>query len=94
MYSTLAFAPVATNPSGLVSNSPQMTSSATINGVATPLSGFQVLARSGWVDTNGNVLGLILVRACAGSCVARVMLRDLAQHAGCAVCFALRHISC
>jgi hypothetical protein len=60
---TLAFAPVATNPSAAVSNNPQVTNSATVNGVATPLSGFQVLARSGWTDTNGNVLGLMLVRA-------------------------------
>jgi hypothetical protein len=62
-YSTLAFAPVANNPSAPVSNNPQVTNSATVNGVATPLSGFQVLARSGWTDTNGNVLGLMLVRA-------------------------------
>jgi hypothetical protein len=36
--------------------------SAIINGVSTPLSGYNVLARSGWADNNGNVLGRLLVR--------------------------------
>jgi hypothetical protein len=61
--STLQFAPIVVNPSALVANSVQSTNSATINGVVTPLSGYETLARSGWVDTNGAVMGLVLVRA-------------------------------
>ena len=61
-YSTLSFAGVTSNPSAAVSNSNQVTSSATINGVATPLGGFQLLARTGWTDTNGVVMGRVLVR--------------------------------
>ena len=77
-YSTLAFAPIPTNPTGMASNYFQATSSATINGVVMPLDGYSVLARSGYTDLNGNVLGALLVRArarvarrrCASACCA------------------------
>lgn len=35
---------------------------ATINGQYTPLSGFQTVARTGFTDTNGAILGMLLVR--------------------------------
>jgi hypothetical protein len=59
---TLAFNAISVNPSAMVANSFAATSGATINGVATPLSGFNVLARTGWTDTNGAVMGQLLVR--------------------------------
>lgn len=34
---------------------------ATINGQYTPLAGFQTVARSGFTDTNGATLGMIMV---------------------------------
>jgi hypothetical protein len=60
---TIAFNPISTNPTAMASNSFRATNGATVNGVAMPLSGYNVLARSGFIDTNGAVLGLALVRA-------------------------------
>ena len=59
----ITFSSVVLNQSGMASNSFQVSSAATINGVTKPLSGYDVIARSGFVDSNGNILGLLLVRA-------------------------------
>lgn len=56
-YGTIAFAPITTNPTPNVSHNFVSTHSATVNNVATPLAGFKAYARSGFVDTNGVVLG-------------------------------------
>ena len=64
VYSTIAFSAIPTNPPAAASNYFMATSSATINGVVTPLDGFNVLARSGYSDQNGVVLGALLVRRC------------------------------
>ena len=61
-YSTAAFGAIGVNPSAAVANSFAVTKSVSINSVATPVSGYNVLARTGWVDTNGLVLGQLLVR--------------------------------
>ncbi len=61
-YSTATFNAIGVNPSAMVANSFAVTNGVTINGVATPLSGYNVLARTGWTDTNGAVMGQLLVR--------------------------------
>ena len=68
-YSTIAFAPITTNPSVAAngvsaSNVPISTTSATINGnMVASFPGYSVLMRTGYTDTNGNILGLLIVRA-------------------------------
>ena len=62
---TIAFSPISTNPTVAASNNFRATSGAVINGAAVTLSGYNVFARSGYADTNGAVLGLIMVRPAA-----------------------------
>jgi hypothetical protein len=59
---TIAFNAISTTPTVAASNSFRATTGASINGVAVTLSGYSVLARSGFVDTNGAVLGALMVR--------------------------------
>ena len=64
---TIAFNAIPVNPSPAASNRFMASKGAVVNGVATPLSGYQVLARTGFSDTNSRVLGLLLVRARCGA---------------------------
>jgi hypothetical protein len=68
-YSTIAFAPIITNPpvatnGASISNLPLSSVQATINGnITATWPGYSVLMRTGYTDTNGNILGLLTVRA-------------------------------
>lgn len=62
-YNTISFAPISVNPTANVSHNFLSGRSVTINGVNVPIAGFKPYARSGFVDTNGAVLGQIIVRA-------------------------------
>jgi hypothetical protein len=69
---TILFNSISTQPTTAASNSFRATTGATINGAAISLSGYNVLARSGFVDTNGAVLGAVMVRQSrprAGLCI-------------------------